>query len=343
MDISYFQKINNTYKSSSRQETDLYILNRHVDDCFADTIDYHIVKRNGEPFELLIIKDSDSEPWKKKIKSKHSAPFNLGDYIEWNDQIWLVTIVDVDDKTYHSGYMYLCTFPLRWQNQNGDIIERWVYVDDVSSGTGVTGNDTLTVGDNEYDIWLPIDIETKQLTRDMRFVIDFDDAQRPDVYKLTNRVVNQYNNQYFNRGGILILTLSFDVFNEDTDKFVEIDNSHSGWICNYKSISISSDDFLGNDLSYYAVINGNRELKCGFNRTYTVQFFEDSGNEIDWNTVSFMWNIVSDFEVKSQINGNQIVVSVDDDTLIGSNFTLQCKHVNNSIIGEIQVNIVEGF
>lgn len=343
MDISYFQKINNTYKSHSRQETDLYLLNRHVDDCFADTIDYHIVKRNGDPFELLIIKDSDSEPWKKKIKSKHSTPFNLGDYIEWNNQIWIITIVDVDDKTYHSGYMYLCTFPLRWQNSNGEIIERWVYVDDVSTGTGVTGNDTLTVGDNEYDIWLPIDIETKQLTRDMRFVIDFDDAQRPDVYKLTNRVVNQYNNQYFNRGGILILTLSFDVFNEDTDKFVTINDTHSGWICNYKSINHSSDDSLEDDLSYHAVINGKRELKCGFNRTYTVQFFEDFGNEIDWNTVSFMWNIVSDFEVESKINGNQIIVSVDDDTLIGSYFTLQCKLINNFIIGEIQVNIVEGF
>ena len=37
--------INNTYKSQSKQETDLYLLNRHVDECFADTIDYHVVKR----------------------------------------------------------------------------------------------------------------------------------------------------------------------------------------------------------------------------------------------------------------------------------------------------------
>ena len=130
MDISYFQKINNTYGSKSKQEVDLYLLNKYVDDRFADTIDYHVVKRNGEPFELLIIKDTDNNTFKKKIKSKHSTPFNLGDYIEWNNQIWLVTLLDSNDKTYHSGYMYLCTVPLRWQNVKGEIVERWAYSED---------------------------------------------------------------------------------------------------------------------------------------------------------------------------------------------------------------------
>ena len=55
MDISYFQKINNTFGAKSKQEVDLYLLNQHIDEHFADTIDYHVVKKNGEPFELLII------------------------------------------------------------------------------------------------------------------------------------------------------------------------------------------------------------------------------------------------------------------------------------------------
>ena len=88
MDLSYFQKINNTYQSNSKQETDLYELNRHVDDCFDDTIDYHVVKRNGEPFELLIVKDTDGNTFKKKIKSKHYTPFNLGDYILLSDFLY---------------------------------------------------------------------------------------------------------------------------------------------------------------------------------------------------------------------------------------------------------------
>ena len=47
MDISYFQKINNTYNAKSKQEVDLYLLNQHVDNHFADTIDYHVVKQIG--------------------------------------------------------------------------------------------------------------------------------------------------------------------------------------------------------------------------------------------------------------------------------------------------------
>ena len=81
MDITYFQKINNTYNSKSKQETDLYLLNRQIDNNFDGNIDYHVVKRNGEPFELIIVKDTDGNTFKKKIKSKNSQPFNLGDYI----------------------------------------------------------------------------------------------------------------------------------------------------------------------------------------------------------------------------------------------------------------------
>lgn len=157
-------KINNTFQSKSKQETDLYLLNRHVEDCFDDSIDYKRVKRNGEDFELIIIKDTDGNTQKKKIKSRPSQPFNLGDYIKWNEQIWLITLLDPDDKTYSSGYMYLCTLPLRWQLPTGEIVERWGYSEDFTKySNGTTGNDKITVGDNQYGITLPIDEETKQL------------------------------------------------------------------------------------------------------------------------------------------------------------------------------------
>ena len=288
MDISYFQKINNTYKSKSKQETDLYLLNRHVDECFADTIDYHVIKRNGEPFELLIIKDTDGNTFKKKIKSKHSTPFNLGDYIEWNNQIWLITLLDSDDKTYHSGYMYLCTVPLRWQNSEGKIIERYVYSEDFTKySSGITGNNTITIGDNQYGLTLPIDSETRKLARDMRFPIDFEDAEKPDIYKLTNRKVNLNNNEYFGRGGTMILTMSYDAFNADEDKRVVMDNGKEVWICNYTDISSpstptppqpSTPDETA-DLSAVISFKGAQELKIGGNyKTLTGSFVDKDGN-----------------------------------------------------------------
>ena len=344
MDMSYFQKINNTYKSKSRQETDLYLLNRHVDECFADTVDYHVVKRNGKPFELLIIKDTDNNTFKKKIKSRPSDPFNLGDYIEWNNQIWLVTLIDTDDKTYHSGYMYLCTIPLRWQNSEGKIIERYVYAEDFTKySNGTKSNNTITVGDNQYGLTLPVDEETKKLKRDMRFPIDFDDSEQPDVYTLTNRKVKLSDNQYFGRGGTMIVTMSFDAFNPNDDKKVTMENGQEVWICNYNNSHTPlpptpSEPNETTDLK--CVISGNTNLKNGYKRTYTVTFTDKDGNDVDWQNVNYQWNVQSDFDVKQTISDNKITISVNDENLIGGSFLLQIIF-GETVLSVIEVNIVE--
>ncbi len=324
MNLDYFHMINNTYKSQSKQETDLYLLNRHVDECFADTIDYHVVKRNGEPFELLIIKDTDSNTFKKKIKSKHSTPFNLGDYIEWNNQIWLITLLDSDDKTYHSGYMYLCTVPLRWQNSEGKIIERYVYSEDFTKySNGTTGNNTITIGDNQYGLTLPIDSETRKLTRDMRFPIDFEDAEKPDIYKLTNRKVNLNNNKYFGRGGTMILTMSYDAFNADEDKRVVMDNGKEAWICNYIPISAPpppSEPSTPDETADLFKIShrGNASIIVGGN--YKKFYLTDNNGEVINSPVSWSITVLPQFE-------KSIMYEIMEDN------SIRIKAINNDCIG----------
>lgn len=344
MDISYFQKINNTYNAKSKQEVDLYLLNKHVDDHFADTIDYHVVKRNGEPFELLIIKDTDGNTFKKKIKSKHSTPFNLGDYIEWNNQIWLVTLLDPNEKTYHSGYMYLCTVPLRWQNSEGKIIERYAYSEDFTKySTGVTGNNTIQIGENQYGLTLPIDSETKKLRRDLRFPIDFDDAEQPDVYDLTNRKVNLNNNEYFGRGGIMVVTMSFGAFNATNDKKVTLEDGKEVWICDYKEVNEEPSDTTTppenpdemTDLS--ATIDGRNTLRCGIERTYTAVFTDLDGNTVE--NVNFSWNVVSNFTVEQSVDGNKIELKVDDDSFIDESFILQLL-VDGIVKTELEITVI---
>lgn len=353
MDMSYFQKINNTYKSQSKQETDLYLLNRHVEECFADTIDYHVVKRNGEPYELLIIKDTDGNTFKKKIKARPSDPFNLGDYIEWNGQMWLITLLDPNEKTYHSGYMYLCTVPLRWQNSEGKIIERFAYSEDFTKySSGTTGNNTITIGDNQYGLTIPIDSETRKLKRDMRFPIDFEDAEQPDIYELTNRKVNLNNNEYFGRGGTMVVTMSYDAFNKDKDKRVVMENGNEVWICDYNEIDNTDTNTPSEEdpttppenpdemTDLTAVISGNKNLKVGFSRTYTVDFLDSRENTVDWKTVNFVWNVESKFKVEQTFSGNKIALKVDDENLIGDSFLLQCK-IGNRVVSEIQITVCE--
>ena len=349
MDISYFQKINNTYNAKSKQEVDLYLLNQHVDNHFADTIDYHVVKRNGEPFELLIIKDTDGNTFKKKIKSKNSTPFNLGDYIEWNNQIWLVTLLDTDDKTYHSGYMYLCTVPLRWQNSEGKIIERYVYSEDFTKySSGITGNNTITIGDNQYGLTLPIDSETRKLARDMRFPIDFEDAEKPDIYKLTNRKVNLNNNEYFGRGGTMILTMSYDAFNADEDKRVVMDNGKEVWVCNYTEVSSPtppSEPTTPDETEDLSVtISGTTNLKIGVTRNYTATLSDKDSNVVQWDDTKYGWNVASDFDVKQSVTENKISLTVEDEDFIDSSFLLQVIKLNDSsVLSEIEITVIDVF
>lgn len=342
MDFNYFQKINNNYKSQSKQETDLYLLNRYVDKCFADTIDFHKVYRNGQPFELLIIKDTDGNTFKKKIKSKHSNPFNLGDYIGWNNQKWIITLIDSDEKAYHSGYMYLCTFPLRWQNSEGKIIERWAYVEDFTKySSGVKNNNTLQVGDNQYGITIPIDKETKSLKKDIRLPVDFDDTDEPDVYVLTNKKTQLNNNMYFGRGGVMTLTLSIDFFNPEKDKHVALDDGTQAWICDYHSPATPEIPLTPNETTDLLVkISGNTNLKNGCPRTYTVSFTDDDYNEV--SDVEFTWKVISNFDIEQIIDGNTIKLCVDGKGLIGSSFLLQVI-TNDNVASEIKIEIIEAF
>lgn len=121
MDINYFMKIQNAYDTKSRREKELVKINHEMSNHFKDTFDTEEVLLNGIPIQLMIIKDTDGNIFKKKIKSVHGDKFNLGDYVYWNDQVWLITLVDVDKKNmesrlYVSLYSSSSVAKLRRQN-----------------------------------------------------------------------------------------------------------------------------------------------------------------------------------------------------------------------------------
>lgn len=344
MDINYFKKIQNAYGTKSRREKELVKINHEMSKHFEDTFDTEEVLLNDIPTQLMIIKDTDGNTFKKKIKSVHGNKFNLGDYVKWNNQMWLITLVDVDEKTWNRGYMYLCTVPLRWQNLEGKIIERWVYAEDFTKySNGVTGNNTITVGDNQYGLTLPVDEETKRLKRDMRFPMDFDDSKQPDIYKLTNRKVKLSDNQYFGRGGTMVVTMSFDAFNPNEDKKVTMDNGQDVWICNYNNSHTPlppTPQPPNETTDLRCVISGNTNLKNGYRRSYTATFIGEGGNAVDWQNVDYKWKVVSDFDVKQTITDNKITVSVNDENLIGGSFLVGIA-IGGTVVSEIKVNVIE--
>lgn len=73
--------------------------------------------------------------------------------------------------------------------------------------------------------------------------------------------------------------------------------------------------------NYNYNISGRAELKCGISRTYTLYVTDDFGNDVDYKDST--WNIISDFAVDQNIDGNRIELCVDDEDAIDHTFSLQ--------------------
>lgn len=355
MDISYYRKVNNTYKSKSKQETELWLLNRNEERWLYDNIDKQDVLLNGEPFELLVIKGtSDSN---KKIKSLKSTPFNLGDYVNWNNTMWLVTSLDSDDKVHHSGTMTLCTYLLSWQQPNGTIISRWAAMSDASKyDEGTIANGALQVPTGSIGITLPVDNATKRLKRDMRFVIDittdveYADGVIPEVYVLSSRKTAFNNNQYFNRGGTIGLIMTADSFDPMKDKYITYTdptgNTKSVWVCDYEEPGIQPEPSPTYP-NLTASIEGSTE--CYFEDLcyWDVVFHDEDGRTLSVDEVPTDWVCkitYLDGTIIKDLNKTDFEVElyVDDATLLGETLLLQII-LDDTVLATKKIEILGGF
>lgn len=254
-----------------------------------------------------------------------------GMYIFFENRYWLVTGYPGSNKIYEKATVILCQYKLRWQDDNGKVIERWANFTSASKyDTGHSGNQTIMLTSNNFTIWIPEDDDSATLdTR--RVFIDRDEVHPTKVFEITRSddVLYLFGEEH---GGILSFIADKDELN------LEVDRPDLG-LCDYKEpapLPPKPDETT--DLS--AVIDGNNKLKCGFDRDYTVKFI-DSNNEVH-NEVEFQWNIISDFEVSQNTDGNKITLFVDDENCIGSSFLLQVI-VRGNVLSEIPIDIIEAF
>ena len=339
MDIEYYMKLQNAYGTKNKREKNLAKINKHADRHFEDTFDTQDVLVNDTPMQLMIVRDTDNNTYKKKIKSRHNDIIRLGDYVKWNDQIWMITLLDTDDKVWNRGYMYLCAILLRWQDSDGNIIERWGYSEDYTKySMGEKGNSTIMLGDYQYGLTLPVDEYTKKLNRTNRFVIDYDGVYPPDTYRMTGKKGFLTDARYFDRGGVMTVTLSYEQFNEVTDKLIELNNGTQAWICDYKSPSTPTPPPSEPDSpTITATISGGDTLRYGRAKTWTVTFTDSTGATI---TPLFTWNVKSDYKITQTVTDNKIQLKCTDDKAIDATFVLQVLDNESNILSETTITIV---
>lgn len=257
-----------------------------------------------------------------------------GMYIFFDNMYWLITSYPSSNKSYEKATLLLCQYKLKWQNANGDIVERWI---NASSGSkydvGESETKTITLASDNLILLIPDDEETINLDGKRVFI-----DKRPvptKVYKITRSDDILFD--YGVHGGILSFITDRKELNETTD------NQELG-ICDYISPTTppENDDettILSGTIT--GTISGNKNLKVGFARTYTANLVDEDGNAVEWSD-EFKWNIVGDFEVGLTENGGSIDLLVEDEDCIDSTFYLQVLN-NGIVVTQIEIAVVGIF
>ena len=257
-----------------------------------------------------------------------------GDYIFFEDEYWIVDGRPGNNKTYEKATLKECQYKLKWQKNDGTVIERWANFASASKyDIGETKTDTIILTSNNFTITIPYDDDSITIDGKRLFI---DSSNTPTkVFKITrNDDVLFFHDKH---GGTLSLIA------DRTELNLEVDRPDLK-LCDYIDV-INTSTFtssLPNETTNLStIISGNTNLKVGFSRTYTATITDADGNTVEWDD-TFSWNIVADFEIGQEVTDNKIKLFVDDDSHIGESFLLQViSRSDDSLFAEITINVCD--
>lgn len=258
-----------------------------------------------------------------------------GMYILFEDRYWLIDSYPGTQGIYEKATMCLCQYYLRWQNKNGNIIERWCNLASASKyDVGENGNNTIILTSNNYTVKMPYDEEIIEL-EGKRVFIDKKVTNPTKVFKLTRNddVLYDYGDEY--HGSILSFIADKDEFNPTAD-------NQELRICNYTPTpSQPSTPTPPSTSDEIVSISGSNTLRVGRKKSWKVTFTDKDGNEVD--KTDFAWNVKSDFNVTQVVTTNSIQLFVDDESHIEDSFLLQILSSDGTILAEKEIDIIDGF
>lgn len=267
----------------------------------------------------------------------YDNPVKIGDYIHdtKDDTYWLVyNSFNVNDVHYE-GKMIQCNYLLKWQLADGTIMERWANIVSASKyDVGENGNRTIVLSSNNYTVLIGYCEEGFEL-EEKRVFIDLRPVNPTKVFKITRSDDVLYNS--VNMGSILCFIADKVEFNP------KVDNQEL-LICDYREpFTQLLPQSPSNEMSILtASISGKLFLRNSYKRTYSVNFTDKNEKDVDWQDVTFNWNVISDFDVQQNVYDNKIDLFIDDDDCIGSSFLLEVLLApDNTILSRVKINIEE--
>lgn len=292
----------------TRRERNASQLRSYYSRRLPESLSYKHIKLNGVDTSLVI--DKGTKPYYKKYRSlpRTDADFHpvvVGDYIEWAGVYWIVINADSDDEIFIDGELYQCNYKLRWQDEHGEIQERWCHVDNASAyNTGKYYYNSATLGTNQLMIWMPFDEDTKKLQRDKRVFCDYTDKNIRYRFARVDAIQGSYG-----EGKIINIIMTEDVEHHFGDN-VELQ------ICDYfdPTSSVDQDD----DTQIIGYINYMADyirFRSDEPREFIAEFKTNTGESVDMEAE---WEVISDYNIDYEIVGNSIFISCDDEKALGS-------------------------
>ena len=212
-----------------------------------------------------------------------------GDYVFFEDEYWIVDGRPGNNKSYEKATLKECQYKLRWQKDDGTIVERWANLTSSSKyDVGENGNNIIILASNNYSIIIPNDNDSMTLDG-KRVFIDLSDIPEK-VFKITRN--DDVLFAHGSHGGTLNLIADKVELNKETD-------NQELRLCDYIDFPTtppsepSTPDETA-DLWDMKINCPNLEIKpTGYPKTLTAILYNTKTGETIPDIV-YEWNIQSD-------------------------------------------------
>lgn len=280
---------------------------------------------------IAIISQQSNDPHVKTICALPNERFFEGDIFKWKHSHWIISEVDLDTDVYYRGTAHWCNVLLRWQNEDGDIIERWCY-SSANTSDGVALGNVINLTDGYYKLYLPLDDETKKLKINKRFLIDIDN-NAPTAYDLTSVDVISSIFDEHKKHGLIIINVAKSERADDRDNYELM-------IADYFEKKPDRERGYKSSIEY----GDNSNIKAGgYYKDFIPHFYNDNNEEIlirpVWQ-VTVLDGLEEFFNVKIEDDGRLRIKAQDTRKIVGTQVKIDLYGEDNTAHSELYSKVV---
>ncbi len=170
LDLNLYRNRHQSYKAIGKAGNVESIQNNILRN-FGSNPSYFDVKINDEERGVHIVTESNNRI--NRILSKPNEAINAGDYIIWNDKLYLCTHIFDDSSIQYVGTIQHCTLELKWIDENNNLITKPAIVSAKTLyTTGIKNEKVIEIPNGMVGLQLSLDKDSIKLDRERVFIFN---------------------------------------------------------------------------------------------------------------------------------------------------------------------------